>query len=130
MEEKKNELISQSNALTSSRYDFSPTEKNVLYHIIQKVRHDYIEGTMQRDLWDNMYVQINAADLSRIADEDHTQRARKALRDLRHKDIEIEDEEGNWLTNHAPSGRVGQELHHLQSDGGHHPEVALQSAVL
>ena len=98
MEEKKNELISQSNALTSSRYDFSPTEKNVLYHIIQKVRHDYIEGTMQRDLWDNMYVQINATDLSRIADEDHTQRARKALRDLRHKDIEIEDEEGNWLT--------------------------------
>ena len=97
MEEKKNELISQSNALTSSRYDFSPTEKNVLYHIIQKVRHDYIEGTMQRDLWDNMYVQINATDLSRIADEDHTQRARKALRDLRHKDIEIEDEEGNWL---------------------------------
>ena len=97
MEEKKNELISQSNALTSSRYDFSPTEKNVLYRIIQKVRHDYVEGTMQRDLWNNMYVQINAADLSQIADEDHTQRARKALRDLRHKDIEIEDEEGNWL---------------------------------
>ena len=95
--EKKNEIISQSNALTSSRYNFSPTEKNVIYHIIKKVRQDYIEGTMQRDLWDNMYVTIDSSDLSRIADTDHTERARKALRDLRHKDIEIEDEEGNWL---------------------------------
>ena len=50
----KDELIAQSNALTSSRYNFSPTEKNVIYHIIKKVRQDYIEGTMQRDLWDNM----------------------------------------------------------------------------
>ena len=93
----KDELIAQSNALTSSRYNFSPTEKNVIYHIIKKVRQDYIEGTMQRDLWDNMYVTIDSADLSRIADSDHTERARKALRDLRHKDIEIEDENGNWL---------------------------------
>lgn len=95
--EKKNEIISQSNALTCSRYNFSPTEKNVIYHIIKKVRKDYIEGTMQHDLWNNMYVTIDSADLSRIADADHTERARKALRDLRHKDIEIEDEEGNWL---------------------------------
>ena len=43
----KDELIAQSNALTSSRYNFSPTEKNVIYHIIKKVRQDYIEGTMQ-----------------------------------------------------------------------------------
>lgn len=95
--EKKNEIISQSNALTSSRYDFSPTEKNVLYRIIQKVRNNYVEGTMHRDHWDNMYVYIDAADLAKIADEDHTKRARKALRDLRHRDVEIVDEEGNWL---------------------------------
>lgn len=95
--EKKSELIAQSNALTSSRYDFSPTEKRVLYHIIAKVRHDYVEGTMQRDLWNNMYVYINSSDLSAIADADHTERARQALRDLRHKDIEIKDDEGNWL---------------------------------
>ena len=43
-EEVRHELISQDNALTQSRYDFSPTEKNVLYRIIQKVRHDYVEG--------------------------------------------------------------------------------------
>ena len=95
--EAKNELISQSNALTSSRYDFSPTEKNVLYRIIQRVRHDYVDGTMQHDLWDNQIVRINSADLAQIADADHTARARKALRDLRKKDIEIEDEAGNWL---------------------------------
>lgn len=95
--EKKNELIAQSNALTSSRYDFSPTEKKVLYRIIQKVRRDYVEGTMQRDLWNNMYVYIDSSDFSQIADKDHTERARQALRDLRHKDIEIKDEEGNWL---------------------------------
>lgn len=95
--EQKNELIAQSNALTSSRYNFSPTEKNVIYHIIRKVRKDYVEGTMQRDLWNNMYVTIDSADLAKIADADHTERARKALRDLRHKDIEIEDENGNWL---------------------------------
>lgn len=95
--EKKNEIISQSNALTSSRYDFSQTEKNVIYHIIKKVRHDYVEGTMQRNLWNNLIVHINASDLAEIADEDHTKRARTALRNLRHKDIEIEDEEGNWL---------------------------------
>ena len=97
MEDKKNELISQSNALTSSRYDFSPTEKNVLYRIIQRVRHDYVEGTMQRDLFQNLIVRINSTDFAKIADEDHTQRARTALRALRHKDIEIKDEEGNWL---------------------------------
>ena len=95
--EKKNELIAQSNALTSSRYDFSPTEKKVLYRIIQKVRRDYVEGTMQRDLWNNMYVYIDSSDFSQIADKDHTERARQALRDLRHKDIEIKDEEGNCL---------------------------------
>lgn len=95
--EKKNELIAQSNALTSSRYDFSPTEKKVLYRIIQKVRRDYVEGTMQRDLWNNMYVYINSSDFSQIADKDHAERARQALRDLRHKDIEIKDNEGNWL---------------------------------
>lgn len=96
-QDEKHEIISQSNALTQSRYDFSPTEKNVLYRIIQKVRHDYIEGTMQRDLWENFYVTINASDLAQIADEAHTKRAREALKKLRIRDIEMEDEEGNWF---------------------------------
>lgn len=96
--EKNNKItVSQSNALTSSRYDFSRMEKNVLYQIIHKVREDYIEGTIRRDLWQNMYVNILHEDLVQVADKDHTAEARKALRSLRHKDIEIEDEDGNWL---------------------------------
>ena len=70
----------------------------MLYQIIHKVREDYIEGTIQRDLWQNMYVNILHEDLVQVADKDHTADARKALRSLRHKDIEIEDEEGNWPT--------------------------------
>ena len=93
----KHEVINQSNALTQSRYDFSKIEKNVIYHIIQKVRHDYIEGSMQRDLWENFYVTINASDLAKVAGEKHTKEARAALRSLRLKDIEMEDKEGNWF---------------------------------
>ena len=96
--EKNNKItVSQSNALTSSRYDFSRMEKNVLYQIIHKVREDYIEGTIRRDLWQNMYINILHEDLVQVADKDHTAEARKALRSLRHKDVEIEDEDGNWL---------------------------------
>lgn len=97
MEEAKDITLSQSNALTNSRYDFSKIEKNVIYHIIRKVRHDYVEGSMQRDLFENMYVYINASELSKITDEKHTREAKTALRTLRHRDIEMEDAEGNWL---------------------------------
>ena len=97
IDEPKGITLSQSNALTGSRYDFSKTEKNVIYHIIRKVRQDYIEGTVQRDLFQNMYVYINSSDLAQITDEQHTKEARAALRSLRHKDIEMEDEDGNWL---------------------------------
>lgn len=95
--EKKEIILAQSNALTNSRYDFSKIEKNVIYHIIRKVRQDYVEGTMQRDLFENLHVYINASELSQITDEKHTKEARAALRALRHKDIEMEDEKGNWL---------------------------------
>ena len=91
------EMIYQANALTSGRYDFSPTEKNVFYKIAQKVRNTYVEGTMIEKGWQNLIVKLNSADFAKIADENHTQRAKKALRSLRHRDIEIEDAEGNWL---------------------------------
>ena len=96
-EEVHHELISQDNALTQSRYDFSPTEKNVLYRIIQKVRHDYVEGTVQQDLFKNMYVTIDSKDLAKIADAEHTARAKNALKSLHMKPIEIEHPNGDWL---------------------------------
>lgn len=87
----------QSNALTSSRYDFSKIEKNVIYHIIKKIQGDYVEGTVQDGLFENVYVTIPASELSKIVDKDHTAYVKKALRALRHKDIEMEDAEGNWI---------------------------------
>lgn len=97
--EKRNEMISQSNALTNARYDFSKIEKNVIYRIIQRVRHDYIEGAVQDGLFENMYVTIPEKDLVDAVNEGqrHTKIARSALRSLRAKTMDIEDKEGNWL---------------------------------
>lgn len=99
MMEKKKDMICQTNALTNARYNFTAMEKNVLYFIIKKIRENYIEGSMPGENfeWQNFYVTLNSSDFSKIADENHTTRARQALRDLRHKDIEITDEKGNWL---------------------------------
>lgn len=89
--------LCQSNVLTESRYNFSRIEKNCLYKIIEKVRHDYVEGSMQKDLFENMYVNIGSSDLADITDEDHTKQAMDALRSLHRRTIDIEDAEGNWL---------------------------------
>lgn len=98
--ENKNDIICQSNALTNARYDFSPIEKNALYFVIQKVRECYVDGTRpyQTNLFeDNMTIYLKTSSLSEIADENHTKRARMALRDLRKRDFPIQDEDGNWV---------------------------------
>ena len=79
--EQKNELISQSNILTESRYDFDPIEKRCIYAIIQKVRKDYIEG--ESSLFNNMHVKLPTASLLQIVDEKHTKQAKEALKRLR-----------------------------------------------
>lgn len=89
--------LCQSNMLTESRYSFSRIEKKCIYLVIQKVRQDYVEGTMPNGQFENMRVEINSSDLALIAGEDNTKHAKDALRALRHRDIEMEDEEGNWL---------------------------------
>lgn len=93
----KNDIMVQANALTLSRYNFSKTEKNVLYFLLKKVRQEYIEGSMERQKWEDYLVKIPVSAFAKILDENHTADARKALRSLRHKDFEVEDEEGNWL---------------------------------
>lgn len=95
--ERHDEIISQANELTKARYDFSPTEKNILYHIIKKVRDGHFQTSLMPEIWENMYVYINSSDLSRSADENHTKRALQALKDLRHKDIDIENSEGEII---------------------------------
>lgn len=93
--EENRQLISQSNILTESRYDFDPIEKRCIYAIIQKVRKDYIDG--ERTLFDNMHVYLQPSALLQIVDEKHTKQAKEALKRLRKRDIEIEDDKGNWL---------------------------------
>ena len=98
--EKKNDIICQSNALTNARYDFSPIEKNVLYFVIQKVRASYVDREIpyQTNLFnDNLTIYLASSALSEIADENHTKRARMALRDLRHRDFPIQNEKGKWV---------------------------------
>lgn len=99
MMEKKMDMICQTNALTNARYNFTAMEKNVLYVITKKIRENYVDGSMPdaNSKWHNFYVFLNPSDFSRIADENHTARAREALVKLRSKTIEIEDNEGNWL---------------------------------
>ena len=97
-EEKKDEItLYQANPLTESRYEFSPTEKNAFYIVIRQVRKNYVEREPPRTEFENMRVEITPNDLVQITDKDHTERAKRALRSLRDKSIEFEDEEGNWL---------------------------------
>ena len=96
-EEKKDILLRQGNPLTESRYKFTPTEKNAFLVVIKNVRKNYIEREPPRTEFENMRVKIYPKDITIIRDEKHTKEARQALRNLRNKTIEFEDEEGNWL---------------------------------
>ena len=96
-EEKKDVLLRQGNPLTESRYKFTPTEKNAFLVVIKNVRKNYIEREPPRTKFENMRVKIYPKDITLIRDEKHTKEAKQALRNLRNKTIEFEDEEGNWL---------------------------------
>lgn len=97
-EERKQELLAQANALTQSRYDFSVIEKRCLYLIIQEVRHRYIDThTGQKDLFDNMYLQIPASTICKLGDE--AKDVYTALKKLSNREIEIETEDV-WVFTH------------------------------
>ena len=96
-EEKKDVLLRQGNPLTESRYKFTPTEKNAFLVVVKNVRKNYIEREPPRKEFESMRVKITPEDMNLIRDEDHTKEAKRALRSLRDKIIEMEDKEGNWL---------------------------------
>lgn len=86
--------ISQSNAITNARYDLSKMEKNALYKIIEKIRHEpYHENLFN----ENLVVEFYPKDFSEVANQDHTSQAKEALRNLRRKEIDITDAEGHWI---------------------------------
>lgn len=92
--------LAQSNAITESRYNFSRLEKNALYCIIRQVRKEYVDvpdEIKERRTYQNMRVEMNESILAEIADESHRKDAKSALISLRHRDITVEDEEGNWM---------------------------------
>lgn len=92
------DLLRQGNPITEGRMKFSPTEKNIYYIVAGRVRKEYVERDIFDGHYSNLKVFVSDSNLSKAADEDHTQRARQALRNLRHRDIEIENKEtGEWL---------------------------------
>lgn len=95
-EDKKNVILRQANAITESRYDFNPIEKRVLYKIIEKVRNDYVEGSVQNNLFHDIEVKMNLNQLSDV-DEKNPKRVREALISLRKRDIEIVNGNGDWM---------------------------------
>jgi len=105
----KNVMISQANALTLSRYDFSRVEKNVLYVIFQQVRHEYVEGSMPEGRWKNLIVHITIEQFGKVAGEKHANYAWKSLQELGRKEVEFIDKEGipTWthLLNYAKDFR-------------------------
>lgn len=99
MEEKKKQImLAQDNILTQSRQDFSVIEKRCLYQIIREVRKRYVENnTGQKDLFDNMYLELLPSTLATLGDE--AKDVYKSLKKLAQKDIEIETEDA-WVYTH------------------------------
>ena len=116
------DLLRQGNPITEGRMKFSPTEKNIYYLVAGRVRKEYVEREIFDGHFNNLKVFIPDNYLAIAADEDHTQRARNALRNLRHRDIEIEDKEtGEWLN----VGFINY-AHYLPSKKGYEVEVSDQ----
>lgn len=87
--------ISQSNALTSARYQFSLIEKRIVYKIIEAVRKTHIEVEGEKTVWSNLVLYMSFSDLKEVAE--NKRRVKDAILELRSKNIEIEDEEtGEW----------------------------------
>lgn len=87
--------ISQSNALTSARYQFSLIEKRIVYKIIEAVRKNHVEVEGEKTVWNNLVLYMSFSDLKEVAE--HKRRIKDAILELRSKNIEIEDEEtGEW----------------------------------
>ena len=94
----KNVTLVQANALTESRYDFSKIEKNCIYKIIEKVRHDYIESPTTETVegFQNLHVTFGNEVVRDISGKD-TKLGHTALVGLRKRDVEISKPNGGWL---------------------------------
>ena len=60
-------MIAQDNRLTTSRYELTLVEKRIFYYIIKEVRSKYNTG--QRDLFDDLVLNIELADLAKAVNQ-------------------------------------------------------------
>lgn len=87
--------LAQANQLSMARYDFSVIEKRCLYFVIGEVRRLYVDTNKgQKDLFDNMFLQIPSDKLRSLADE--IKDVYTALKKLSDKTIEIENDDA-WI---------------------------------
>jgi plasmid replication initiation protein len=93
------ELLRQDNRLTSARYELSLIEKRVYYQVIREVRKQFvIEDTGQRDLFNDLIVRMNSTTLVKEVYEDNKKEVKKALKSLRLRSFEWEDEKADkWF---------------------------------
>lgn len=91
-------VLSQDNALTTARYKFDLIEKRALYYIIRNIRAQYIENENgRRDLFDDLIITIHEEELKKCGDNTKMQNIYDALKRLRNRDIEINNEK-MWLS--------------------------------
>ena len=91
-------VLSQDNALTTARYKFDLIEKRALYSIIRNIRAQYIENENgRRDLFDDLIITIHEEELKKCGDNTKMQNIYDALKRLRNRDIEINNEK-MWLS--------------------------------
>jgi plasmid replication initiation protein len=90
-------VLAQDNRITLSRYDFTPIEKRCLYYVIKEIRRIYVDRdlreheTVYQDIFSDMYLNIKAENLKMLGDE--VKDVYNALRKLRERTIEIDNEE-------------------------------------
>lgn len=97
-QKKRDIILSQDNALTTARYKFDLIEKRALYCIIRNIRANYIEREDgQRTLFENLIITIKEEELQKCGDNTKMKNIYDALKRLRNRDIEINNEK-MWLS--------------------------------
>lgn len=92
-------LLRQDNRITMARYELSLIEKRVMYFILKEIRSQFVLSTEgQRDLFDDLIVRMDGKSLVKTVNPDNPKIVRKALKDLRMRSFEFEDEENDkWF---------------------------------
>lgn len=90
-------ILAQDNKLTMSRQNFTTIEKRCLYFIIKEVRRLYVDRNLeehestQKTLFSDMYLTLKPNQLQMLGDE--VKDVYNALRKLRNREIEIDNED-------------------------------------